>query len=231
MPGNLQKIYTEVPETYEFLNHLLTFWLDILWRRKAARIATASGGKRWLDVGIGTGEMAANLHRLASDDTRVIAIDFSLPMMREAMGKAEAKGIIFILAEAAHLPFGNNSFDAITISFASRNIDSSGKGNLLKCFEEFHRILKPGGILVNLETSQPKHKPIRRLFHLYVELAVYRVGKLISGSNAAYSYLANSMRRFYSPEDLADIILQAGFSEVDFKRLLLGAAAIHRAKK
>ncbi|MFO8101549.1 MAG: ubiquinone/menaquinone biosynthesis methyltransferase [Dehalococcoidia bacterium] len=231
MPTHLQKVYTEVPPTYEFLNHLLTLGLDINWRKKAARMAAIAKGTHWLDVGIGTGEMAANLHLLAPESTQVIALDFSLPMMRRALEKPEAKGINFILAEAVRLPFQDGSFDAITFSFACRNVDSSGKGNITRCYEELYRILKSGGILVNLETSQPKHKFIRRLFHLYVELAVHRLGRMVSGSKAAYSYLARSMRGFYSPEELADIMLQAGFSEVSFKRLLLGAAAIHRAKK
>ena len=224
-------MYTEVPPTYEFLNHLLTFGLDIFWRRRAARIATASGGTRWLDVGIGTGEMAASLYRLAPESGQVIATDFSLPMMQKAMEKPKLKGINLALAEATHLPFADNSIDAIALSFASRNINSSGKGNLLKCFEEFHRILKPRGVFVNLETSQPKHRLIRNMFHLYVKLTVYPIGQRVSGSKAAYTYLSRSMSRFYSAEELANIIRQAGFSEVSLNRLLLGAAAIHRATK
>ncbi len=224
-------MYTEVPPTYEFLNHLLTFGMDILWRRQAAKMAVASGGTCWLDVGIGTGEMAASLYRLAPEGTQVVATDFSLPMMQKATEKPKLKGINFALAEATHLPIADNSIDAITLSFASRNIDSSGKGNILKCFEEFHRILKPKGVFVNLETSQPRHRLIRIMFHLYVKLTVYPIGRMVSGSKAAYTYLSHSMRRFYSAEELADIIRQAGFSEVSFNRLLLGAAAIHRTTK
>ncbi len=224
-------MYTDVPPTYEFLNHLLTLEQDILWRKKAARMAAATKGAHWLDVGIGTGEMAANLQRLAPMDTQVIALDFSLPMMREAMKKPIANRISFTLAEATRIPFADNSIDAITLSFAARNIDSSGKGNLLKCFQEVHRVLKPRGVFVNLETSQPKHWLIRSLFHSYVKLTVYPIGKTVSGSNAAYSYLSRSMRQFCSAEELATILQNAGFSEISFSRLLLGAAAIHWATK
>jgi len=231
MSRSFQKIYTGVPRTYEFLNHLLTLGQDIFWRKRAARMAAATGGTHWLDVGIGTGEMAANLRRLAPENTQVIALDFSLPMMREAMKKPIAKKVSFALAEATRIPFADNSIDAITLSFAARNIDSSGKGNLLKCFQEFHRVLKPGGIFVNLETSQPKHWLIRSMFHSYVKLTVYPIGKTVSGSNAAYTYLSRSMRQFYSAEELAAILQNAGFSEISFSRLLLGAAAIHRVTK
>jgi len=229
MAKSLQRIYVEVPETYEFLNHLLTFWQDIRWRKNAAELATNSGGEVWLDFGIGTGEMAANLSRLASSNTKVLAFDFSLPMMQMALEKPEAKSINFGLAEATRIPLKTNSVDAITISFAARNIDSSGKGNLLKCFSEFYRILQPGGRLVILESSQPRYKIIRYFYHLYVKLTVYPIGRFVSGSKAAYSYLSRSMQKFYSAEEMADILRQAGFEQVAFKRLMLGATAIHMA--
>ncbi len=231
MPASLQGMYVEVPQTYEFLNHLLTFWQDIRWRKKAASMAVSSGGTHWLDFGIGTGEMACNLFRLAGHDTRVLAFDFSLPMMHEASKKPEAQNLEFALAEATRIPLTDNSVDAITISFAARNVDSSGKGNLLDCFGEFHRILKPGGTLVILESSQPRYQIIRWFFHLYIRLIVYPIGKNISGAQAAYTYLSHSMRRFYSAEEMAGILRQAGFSDVTFKRLMFGAAAIHVASK
>ena len=121
MPKSLQKIYTEVPPTYEFLNHLLTLGQDIIWRRKAAKIAAAVGGANWLDVGIGTGEMAANLTRLAGEYTQITSGDFSLPMIQKAREKPELSQINFTLAEATHLPFGDNSFNAITLSFAANS--------------------------------------------------------------------------------------------------------------
>ena len=231
MARSLQKMYTGVPRTYEFLNHLLTLGQDILWRKKAAGMAAATGGTHWLDVGIGTGEMAYNLQRLAPEDTQVIALDFSLPMMREAMKKPIAKKVSFTLAEATRIPFADNSIDAITLSFAARNIDSSGNGNLLKCFQEFHRVLKPGGVFVNLETSQPRQWLVRSMFHFYVKLTVFPVGKTVSGSNAAYTYLSRSMRQFYSAEELAEIMRNAGFPQIRFRRLLFGAAAMHHTTK
>jgi demethylmenaquinone methyltransferase/2-methoxy-6-polyprenyl-1,4-benzoquinol methylase len=184
MSKGIQRIFAEVPQTYEFLNHVLTFGQDTLWRKKAAKTAAAAGGMRWLDACSGTGEMAAYLSHLAKDSTGLVAADFSLSMMRKAMEKPEAERIAFTLADVSCLPFPDNSFDAITISFATRNINLT-KDNLLKCFREFHRVLKPGGRFVNLETSQPKLKLIRQMFHLYVKLAVRPIGRLVSGSGAA----------------------------------------------
>jgi demethylmenaquinone methyltransferase/2-methoxy-6-polyprenyl-1,4-benzoquinol methylase len=230
MSKGIQKIFADVPQTYEFLNHVLTFGQDILWRKRAARAAAAAGGTLWLDACSGTGETAAYLAHLAGDDTGIVVADFSLPMMSKALNKPEAGHITFTLADVSRLPFRDNSFDAITISFATRNINLS-KNNLIKCFQEFYRILKPGGLFVNLETSQPEFAPIRWIFHTYIELAVRPIGRLVSGSDAAYAYLSYTIPRFYSSEELADVIRQAGFPEVTFDSMLFGVAAIHRATK
>lgn len=137
-------------------------------------------------------------------------------MLSKAMVKPESKQIAFMLAEVTHLPFRNDSFDAIIISFATRNINTS-RSNLIKALQEFHRILRAGGIYVNLETSQPKSGILRRLFHLYVKLAVRPVGRLVSGSDVAYTSLSHTMRRFYNAENLAQIIREAGFAEINLE--------------
>jgi demethylmenaquinone methyltransferase/2-methoxy-6-polyprenyl-1,4-benzoquinol methylase len=116
------------------------------------------------------------------------------------------------------------------MSFATRNVNLN-REVLLRAFAELHRVLKPGGLFVNLETSQPDSAFIRKCFHLYVKLLVKPVGRLISGSNVAYAYLSRTIPRFYAAEELASIMREAGFSEVYFRRLLLGAAAIHEARK
>ena len=230
MQQPIQKIFTEVPQTYRFLNHLLTLGQDTIWRRKAARIVASEGGTRWLDACGGTGDMATCLSHLITDGTSIIIADFSLPMMGKAMRNSEAKHIVFTMANVSHLPFQDNSFDAITISFATRNLSIS-RDNLLKCLHEFYRVLKPRGRFVNLETSQPKFAPIRRMFHLYVKATVGPIGRMVSGSDTAYTYLSHSICYFYSPEELTEIIQQAGFCEVNFNRMLFGAAAIHKAIK
>ncbi|MBT4511700.1 MAG: ubiquinone/menaquinone biosynthesis methyltransferase [Chloroflexi bacterium] len=230
MSSSIQNIYTKVPRTYEFLNHLLTFGQDIIWRKKTARIAASAGGNRWLDACGGTGETAGYLSELSPDSTSIVIADFSLPMILEAMKKPKLKRIQFALSDASRLPFQDGSFDLITISFATRNINTS-KANLLKCLGEFHRVLKPGGVLVNLETSQPRSRLIRRLFHSYVKLTVRPIGQMISGSNTAYAFLSHTIRRFYSAEELAEIIREAGFPEVSINYMFLGVAAIHKAEK
>ncbi len=231
MSSRIQRLYVSIPRTYEMVNHVLTFGLDILWRRKAALIASSAGGNLWLDAGMGTGDMTLNLNRLADERTRIVAIDFSLPMMRKARERLADGDVALILAEATCLPFRDELFDAITLSFASRNIHSSGENNLSVCLSEFHRVLKPGGFFINLETSQPRNCLLRKLYHLYVKLVVKPVGGIISGSFEPYDYLSSSMRLFYSADELASIIRRSGFNTVSYELLLLGTAAIHRAAK
>ncbi len=230
MQEGIKKIFSEVPQTYELVNHILTFGMDIFWRKKAARISVADGGEMWMDICSGTGEMASYLRRLAPEKTKVFAADFSFPMIRKALEKKESSRITFILSDINTLPFPDNTFDLVTISFAVRNINLN-RDKFLESLKEIHRVLKPGGRFVSVETSQPKSKIIRKFFHLYIRLAVKPVGQIISGSKSAYTYLSQTIPRFYPAEEYAEIIREAGFSEVTFKRLLFGASAIHKAIK
>jgi demethylmenaquinone methyltransferase/2-methoxy-6-polyprenyl-1,4-benzoquinol methylase len=225
----LQSLFAEVAPTYERVNRILTFGLDVRWRRKAARLAAAGDGGTWMDVCSGTGETAARLRALAPPATRVVSLDFCPPMQARAAAKRSDRPIDFVLGDVKALPFAGASLDLITISFATRNINLS-RDILVRTFAEFRRVLKPGGRFVNVETSQPRSKLVRAAFHGYIRFAVRRVGTFLSGSRAGYAYLGATIPRFYSPEDLAGLIKEAGFAEVRFERLLLGAAAIHIAR-
>lgn len=230
MTKGIQKMFSEVPQTYELVNSILTFGLDVLWRRRAARTAMMEKGSRYLDMGTGTGQTAMLLMQSSKQDTTVVAVDFSNPMIRKATEKEESSRILFAIADAGALPFPDGTFDAITISFATRNINPN-REYLVRCLREFRRVLKSGGVLVNLETSQPPSRFVRKLFHLYVRLFVKPVGYSISGTKGGYAYLANTILRFYGPEELEDIIKEAGFSWVETDPMSFGVAAIHKAVK
>ncbi len=227
----LQNVFSEVPDTYEKINHILTLNFDKRWRKKAVNIAATSAGKEiWVDVCTGTGETAAYLARLATIGTKIIAVDFSEEMMAIARRKPEAKNIEFIKSDVKELPFKNNSVDTINISFATRNINLN-REILTSTFAEFHRVLKPGGLFINLETSQPPNFLIRKLFYWYIKVFVKWIGTKISTSEIAYSYLSKTISRFYSAKVLSEILLQAGFEHVNYNYLLFGVAAIHKARK
>jgi demethylmenaquinone methyltransferase/2-methoxy-6-polyprenyl-1,4-benzoquinol methylase len=226
----VQKIYREVAKTYELVNHVLTLGMDVRWRKKAARIAVDEGGTSWLDVCCGTGEMARYLSNHSAEGVNIFAVDFSLPMLKKAMKKRKSSNIFPIIAEAGILPFPDNSLDLVTISFATRNLNLR-KEILESYLGEFNRVLKPGGHFVNLETSQPTSKMIKKLFHFYINKIVKLLGWLLSGSKAGYRYLSFTIPRFYAAEEFAQILCESGFSEVEYRQLFLGVSAIHVAKK
>jgi demethylmenaquinone methyltransferase/2-methoxy-6-polyprenyl-1,4-benzoquinol methylase len=226
----IRDMFAEIPETYELVNHLMTLGLDVLWRRRAADEAASAGGSRWLDVCTGTGDMAACLSRRAAAGTTVVAADFSLPMMRKALGRSFARPVVFAAGAAGALPFPDGSFDLVTISFATRNINVS-RDALVASFREFRRVLRPGGAFVNLETSRPPARIVRWTLDLYARIFVGRFGAFISGSRTGYSYLSRTLRRFYGAEELSSIMREAGFSRVSFRRMTWGVVAVHRAVK
>lgn len=226
----VQNIYTEVARTYELVNHILTFGLDVRWRKKAARIAVQKGGSKWLDVCSGTGEMARYLSSFSAENVEIFAVDFSYPMLKKTADKRGASQLIAVIAEAGFLPFPEGSFDLVTISFATRNLNP--KQEVLESYlEEFNRVLKPGGYFLNLETSQPSSKWIRHMFHFYVKKIVKLLGWILSGSKSGYRYLSFTIPRFYTADEFTRILLKKGFSAVESQRLWLGISAIHVAKK
>jgi demethylmenaquinone methyltransferase/2-methoxy-6-polyprenyl-1,4-benzoquinol methylase len=230
MNKGVLKVFSEVAHLYELVNHVLTMGLDIPWRKRAAQVAAAGGGTLWLEVCSGTGEMAANLEKLAGPDTRIIVSDFSMPMVSIANEKEELRDAAISLADSYRLPFPNNTFDLVVISFATRNI-TPNRLRLTKFLREFHRVLKQGGRFVNLETSQPTLTPLRIAFRLYTKYIIKLVGRLISGSKTGYAYLAHTVPRFFNAEDLSNILYEAGFSKVNHVTMTFGVVAIHRAVK
>jgi demethylmenaquinone methyltransferase/2-methoxy-6-polyprenyl-1,4-benzoquinol methylase len=230
MRKGVQKIYTEVAETYESINHILTFGLDIFWRHKAVQEISRTDGRRWLDLCSGTGEMTLNLSRRAGPSTEIFSVDFSYPMLKRAREKTYKQPIHFSIADVAHLPFPDEMFDLVSISFSIRNLNLNRK-ELLTHLKEIYRILKPGGQFLNLETSQPSSKILRNLFHLYVNKFVRPVGSLLSGSKAGYGYLSYTVPRFHPPDEFSSLLIQSGFSKSSYRTLFWGIAAIHLAIK
>lgn len=226
----VQKIYVEVAQTYERINHIMTLGLDIRWRKKAATRAAQKGGNMWLDICSGTGEMALYLSALSDPGVKIFAVDFSFPMLKKLLGKRYTHNLYPVIAEAGDLPFPDESFDLVTISFATRNLNSR-RAILESYMKEFNRILKTGGHFVNLETSQPSMKITRWLFHFYVKRIVKPMGWFLSGSQSGYRYLSFTIPRFYGPDEFSQILRKSGFSEVEYQRFLFGISALHIAKK
>ena len=228
----LYAMFTAVPRRYDLINHVVTWCLDKRWRRKAAVECLTARPRRVLDLCCGTGDLAINIGRLAESHMDLTGIDYSHPMLRIAARKAVASGrdISFICGDAASLPFTDGYFDCVGTSFAFRNLTYKNPMTA-RYLSEIVRVLSPDGKFVIVETSQPKSKLIRGLFHLYLRWFVFRVGYWLSGNKGAYHYLAESASRFFTPGEVRDLLLSAGFSDFSFRPLLFGAAAIYVAVK
>jgi len=230
----LHGMFTAIPHRYDIVNHIITWGLDKRWRWKAARECLASQPRKVLDLCCGTGDLAISIARLAENGVELTGVDYSRPMLAIATKKAEllarGKRISFTYGDAANLPFPDGYFDCIGISFAFRNL--TYKNPLARRhIAEILRLLSAGGKYVIVETSQPKSKLIRKLFHLYLRWFVSRLGYLLSGNRGAYHYLAESAARFYTSEELKELLVTTGFSQVSFRPLFFGVAAIYVAVK
>ena len=226
---DLRDVYRKIPHRYESTNHLLTFGLDIIWRRIAAGAAVrAAGGHLWLDMCSGTGETALLLSRRSPAGTTVISADFSVPMLLEGVKRRGRNTFVPAAASADALPFPDGTFDLVTVTFAARNLRSR-TGLFGGSLREIRRVLKPGGIFVNLETSRPAAAPVRSILHMYAGIVVGRLGKALTGEREGYAYLSGSIRSFPGPGELASEMEDAGFSRVTWRKLMFGVVAIHTA--
>ena len=227
-------MFMAVPPHYDLINRLFTWGLDERWRSQAARECLNEQPEQLLDLCCGTADLALRLAGMSSGSTRVLGIDFSLPMLEVAREKAEHSGmsdrVSLVYGDTTSMPFADGQFDCIGISFAFRNLTYKNP-MALRYLAEVLRVLRPGGRFVIVESSQPGSRLIRKFFHLYMRWYVSRLGYLLSGNRGAYRYLAESASRFYTVEELRNLMLEVGFSQFLSRRLTFGAVAIHVATK
>jgi demethylmenaquinone methyltransferase/2-methoxy-6-polyprenyl-1,4-benzoquinol methylase len=228
----LQKMFEAVPPRYDLINRLFTLGMDKKWRSRALLQCLAAQPSRVLDLCCGTGDMALGLASSQSSLT-VLGLDYSQPMLNLAAHKAgelNMGNISWISGNAAQMPLGDASLDCVGISFAFRNLTYNNPlaGAHLA---EVRRILRQGGRYVIVESSQPQNAIIRWFFRLYLRSVVFWLGWLISGNRGAYRYLSRSAAEYYDAREVRQMLLQAGFSDVNSCPLFFGAACIHVATK
>lgn len=232
----VKEMFSGIAGKYDFLNHFLSANIDKRWRKKvSAALADvlARPDAKILDVACGTGDLALELQ--SSAKAKVFGTDFCRPMLSIAREKtiastASAGGknsqVPFFEADGMNLSVPDESFDAVTIAFGLRNFSNWENG-----LREFHRILKTGGKLAVLEFSSPVVPGFRQIFNFYFANILPRIGGIVSGSRGAYEYLPDSVSRFPDQKKLARLMRQIGFSDVKYKNLTGGIAAIHTGTK
>jgi demethylmenaquinone methyltransferase / 2-methoxy-6-polyprenyl-1,4-benzoquinol methylase len=223
-PGDVAAMFDGLAGRYDLLNDVLSVGQDRRWRRVVAAAVGAGPGERVLDLAAGTGTSSL---AFTGAGAQCVACDFSLGMLR--VGKQRAAGqpssrVSFVAGDALDIPFGNQSFDAVTISFGLRNVADPDAA-----LAEMLRVTKPGGRLVICEFS---HLPGRRLdavYSRYLAAALPAVARRLTGSGAAYSYLAESIAEWPDQPALARRIAAAGWRGVRWRNLTMGVVAVHKA--
>ena len=225
----IRSMFDRIGRRYDLLNHLLSGYSDILWRRSAVRALDASAGDLLLDVGIGTGDLALEAMKGKGKPRLIIGVDAALQMMRIGRKKTDDSArqtIRFVGGSAESLPLRSGVFDGAMVAFGVRNFTDCSTG--LRCM---WRVLKPGGRLVVLELSIPRNPVIRQLYHLYARYVMPWVGGAISGDAEAYRYLQVSVEAFPERERFKTLMEGAGFVDTNWRDLSLGAATVYWGEK
>jgi len=224
-PEEVRAMFGRIAARYDLMNRLMTFGQDLRWRRFMVSLLDLSPGASVLDIATGTGDIALEVKR-QYPTAQVIAADFALPMMLAGRGRSGASDLAWSGADAMNLAFGPEHFQAVTSGYLFRNVP-----DVERAFAEQYRILKPGGILATLDTTPPPDNFLKPFIVLHLKYGIPTLGRLISPDPEAYAYLPASTMRFQHPDDLAALMRQAGFVDVQYRRFMFGTMAVHWGRK
>jgi demethylmenaquinone methyltransferase / 2-methoxy-6-polyprenyl-1,4-benzoquinol methylase len=222
------QMFDTISGNYDGLNRVISFGIDIKWRKKVLKLVANSNPKTILDIATGTGDLAILMAE--TNAKKIVGLDLSVGMLEVGKTKIAnrklSNKIEMIVGDSEKLPFQNNSFDAITVAFGIRNFETLDKGLL-----EIYRVLKPNGVFVILETSNPTQFPFKQGYVFYTKFILPIIGKLFSKDDVAYGYLSESASIFPFGEALNNILRKNGFIEVEALPQTFGVATIYTATK
>ncbi|MCE1199466.1 MAG: bifunctional demethylmenaquinone methyltransferase/2-methoxy-6-polyprenyl-1,4-benzoquinol methylase UbiE [Marinilabiliales bacterium] len=220
----IASMFNSIAPKYDLLNHTLSFGIDHSWRKKAIRLIAGRKPALLLDVATGTGDFA--IAALRSGAQKIIGIDISTEMIavgKEKIRKLELQERIELKqGDSESIDFPADHFDCATVAFGVRNFENLGKG-----LSELHRVLKPGGSLCVLEFSKPRNPVVKWAYGFYSRYILPRLGRMVSGDKAAYTYLPESVEGFPDGKDFIAFMSGAGFVEIKEYRLTFGVATIY----
>jgi len=224
----VEKMFDAISGNYDGLNRVISLGIDVKWRKRVVEIVGENKPKQILDIATGTGDLALMMAKLNPE--RIVGLDISSGMLevgKQKIAKAKLSNKIeMIVGDSEDMPFEDNTFDAITVSFGVRNF-----ANLDKGIKEISRVLKSTGVLVILETSNPTKFPFKQGYQIYTNVALPIIGKLFSKDKVAYSYLSESANSFPFGEAFNNILQKNGFSITKHEPVTFGVATIYIARK
>ncbi len=221
----VQGMFSRIARRYDLMNRLMTAGQDVRWRREVVRRTGIPESGRLLDLGAGTGDLAWETRR-QHPGSQPVAADFTLEMMRVGKSRPNFPSLDWSAADALHLPFLTETFDAVISGFLLRNVV-----DVPQALSEQYRVLKPGGRVVVLDTTQPTRNLLSPLINFHLHVIIPFLGRIVAGASEAYTYLPESTEAFLQAEQLAAYFNQAGFKEVGFRRLMFRTVAIHWGRK
>jgi len=226
---NIRQMFGAIAPRYDFLNRLLSLGIDRRWRERAVGMLRYRAGARILDVATGTGDVALEIARTTPPSVRITGADFCPEMVELGRAKVAASAycerIDFQVAPCEDLPFGENTFDSITIAFGIRNVVDRALG-----LAEMWRVLRPGGRLIILEFSTPRSQLFKQMYLFYFRRLLPMIGGLFSRYNA-YKYLPDSVLGFPTREEFSRMMTTAGFRAIQVHDLTFGIASIYVGEK
>ncbi len=222
------QMFDTISDDYDGLNRVISFGIDVRWRKRVVAILKQRKPIKILDIATGTGDLAINLAETGAEE--IIGLDISPGMLEIGKKKVLAKKlddtVQMILGDSENLPFDDHSFDAITVAFGVRNFE-----NLEKGLKEINRVLRPRGTFVVLETSVPTKFPFKQGYRLYTKYILPLIGKIFSRDASAYAYLSESASVFPHGTEFNNILRKIGFIQVENKPQTFGVASIYVATK
>lgn len=224
----VEQMFDTISSDYDGLNRVISFGIDKSWKKKVLKMVASKKPANILDIATGTGDMAILLAQTTAQ--KIVGLDISAGMLDVGRKKIEAKNlsskIEMVHADSENIPFGDNSFDAITVGYGIRNFETLEKG-----LAEIYRVLKPGGTLVILETSNPTKTPYKQFYTFYTKNILPLIGRMFSKDQSAYGYLSESANGFPYGEALNNILRKIGFIDVADQPQTFGVATIYSASK
>ena len=228
--SRVRGVFDSVASKYDVMNDLMSMGVHRLWKKQAIEMSGAREGQQILDLAGGTGDLSIQFARIVGPKGRVVLSDINASMLEQGRERLINEGVLgnveYAQINAETIPFPDNTFDCVTISFGLRNVTDKDKA-----LRSIHRVLKPGGRMLVLEFSKPTNETFRSVYDFYSFNILPKIGKVVADDEESYRYLSESIRMHPDQETLRGMMDEAGFSRTEYFNMTGGIVALHRGFK